>query len=274
MSTHEEHFDSHLKDRIDYPGYLQLEKVLDAQEPLSSSHDEMLFIVIHQATELWLKLTIHELNAARELIIDDQLRPTFKMLSRVSRIQAQLIQSWDALATLTPSDYLTFRDLFGPASGFQSHQYRMLEFILGNRSRAKLKVFAHRPAIHSDLSAEINRPSLYREVILMLSRQGFAIDASAADASVDRNHQRNDSILEAWRTIYADTERYWNFYELAEKLVDLEDWFRQWRFRHLTTVERVIGFKRGTGGTAGVAYLERALDIELFPELWHLRTTL
>ncbi|MCB1971287.1 MAG: tryptophan 2,3-dioxygenase [Geminicoccaceae bacterium] len=266
--------DTDLAGRLDYPGYLEIERLLDIQHPVSDSHDEMLFIIIHQASELWIKLALHELGAARQCIARDDLGPSFKMFSRFSRIQAQLIQSWDVLSTLTPSEYLAFRDKLGPASGFQSHQYRMLEFMLGNRSEKKLAVFRHRPEIHAALRAELSKRTLHDEALALLHRRGFELPARVLERDLTTTYRADDAVAAVWRAIYADTGRYWDLYELAEKLVDVEDWFRQWRFRHLTTVERIIGMKRGTGGTEGVGYLRRALDISLFPELWRLRTEL
>jgi tryptophan 2,3-dioxygenase len=259
---------------LTYGGYLALPELLACQRPVSRSHDELLFIVIHQATELWLKLMVHELRAARERIRADDLGPSFKMLARVSRIQEQLIRSWDVLSTLTPADYLTFRPLLGPASGFQSHQYRLLEYILGNRSRAKLAVFRGAPALLAELQAELATPSLYDEAVRCLARHGLAVAPAVLDRDPARPYRADATVEAAWREVYRDSRRRWELYELAEELVDLEDWSRQWRFRHLTTVERIIGFKRGTGGTSGVPYLRRALDHVLFPELWRLRTEL
>ena len=263
-----------LAGRLDYAGYLKLDRLLSCQEPLSASHDEMLFIVIHQATELWLKLALHELDAARSLIAKDELGPSFKMTARVSRIQAQLIQSWDVLSTLTPADYLVFRHLLGPASGFQSPQYRRLELLLGNRAEAKLQVFRHQPAVMAELEAELARPTLYDEVLRLLARRGYAIDPRVLGRDPRAAYRADASVAQAWRDIYRVSGERWDLYELAEELVDIEDWFRQWRFRHVTTVERIIGHKRGTGGTSGVGYLKHALDYVLFPELWQVRTEL
>jgi tryptophan 2,3-dioxygenase len=267
-------FHADLEGRLDYGGYLQLERLLACQRPLSSSHDEMLFIVIHQTTELWLKLMLHELDAARRAIAADALGPCFKMTARVSRIQAQLVQSWDVLSTLTPADYLAFRHLLGPASGFQSHQHRRLELLLGNRDARKLAVFRHQPALLSELEAERARPSLYDEAIRLLARRGFAIAPSVLARDVAGPYAADPSVLAAWAEVYRRSAELFDLYELAEELVDLEDGFRQWRFRHVTTVERIIGHKPGTGGTSGVGYLRKALDYVLFPELWALRTEL
>ena len=259
---------------MSYGDYLGLERLLACQEPRSERHDEMLFIVIHQATELWLKLALHELTAAKAHIRDDDLPPAFKMLARVSRIQAQLIQSWDVLSTLTPADYMTFRDVLGNASGFQSHQYRLIEFTLGNKNPAMLMPHRHDTEIHALLSAALEASSLYEETIMLLARRGLGIGAGQANRDWREVHQPDDSVRRAWLTVYRDTESHWDLYDLAEKLVDLEDHFQQWRFHHVSTVERVIGHKRGTGGTSGVPYLRRVLETRFFPELWDVRTEL
>lgn len=259
---------------MSYGDYLALDQVLAAQRPLSDNHNEMLFIIQHQATELWMKLVIHELKAAMERIRRDDLQPAFKMLARVSRIMGQLIQAWDVLSTLTPSEYLDFRHKLGHASGFQSYQYRTIEFLLGNKNRGMLAPHRHRPDLHDPLEAVLNAPSLYDESIRLLARRGFAIDKAALERDWSLAYAPNASVEAAWVAVYRDTTRHWDLYELAEELIDLEDFFRQWRFRHVTTVERVIGFRRGTGGTPGVAYLRRLLDVRLFPELWDLRTAL
>ena len=259
---------------MSYGDYLGLDALLSAQRPLSADHNEMLFIVQHQASELWMKLMIHELAAARERVRHDDLQPAFKMLSRVARIMAQLNQSWDVLSTLTPAEYSAFRASLGNASGFQSYQYRMVEFLLGNKSATHLRPHRHRADLHGPLERLHREPSIYDEAIRLLARRGFAI----APASVERDwtalHAFDESVLAAWVAVYRDTGKHWELYELAEKLVDLEDNFRQWRFRHATTVERVIGMKRGTGGTSGVGYLRRVVETELFPELWRARTAL
>jgi tryptophan 2,3-dioxygenase len=221
-----------------------------------------------------MKLVIHELKAAIDQVRRDELQPAFKMLARVSRIMAQLIQAWDVLSTLTPSEYLAFREKLGHSSGFQSYQYRTIEFLLGNKSAAFLAPHSHRADISAPLEAALRAPSLYDEAIRLLARRGFKIDKDRLERDWSVAYAANPSVEAAWIEVYRDTTRYWDLYELAEELVDLEDFFRQWRFRHVTTVERVIGFKRGTGGTAGVAYLRKLLDIRLFPELWDLRTAL
>lgn len=257
-----------------YGDYLKLDQLLSAQTPVTDQHDEMLFIIIHQATELWMKLMIHETAAAVEHIKKDDLQPAFKMLSRVSRIQSQLIQSWDVLSTMTPSDYLAFRDGLGQSSGFQSYQYRTLEFLLGNKRGAMLKPHAHRPDLHDPLRRIFEAPSLYDECLKLLSRRGLSIPEECLDRDWTQIRSPHPGVTDAWREIYKNTETYWDLYELGEKLVDVEDWFRQWRFRHLTTVARIIGERQGTGGTEGVGYLKKAMDIRFFPELWEVRTEL
>lgn len=259
---------------MSYGDYLRLDRLLACQKPLTARHDEVLFVIIHQATELWMKLVIHELSAAIACIKHGDLQPAFKMTARVSRIQNQLIQSWDVLSTLTPADYMTFRSALGRASGFQSYQYRTIEFLLGNKSRAMLAPHRHRPDIHRALKTALEAPSLYDEALRLLARRGFKIAAAVTERDFSQPYRPHRSVEAAWLAIYRDTECHWDLYELAEELVDLEDAFQQWRFRHVTTVERIIGGKRGTGGTAGVAYLRRALDIRFFPELWDLRTAL
>jgi len=260
--------------RMSYGDYLHLDAILGAQAPLSDAHDELLFIVQHQTSELWLRLAVHELHGARAAIAADHLQPAFKMLSRVARIFEQLNGAWDVLRTMTPSEYTQFRDQLGQSSGFQSYQYREIEFVLGNRNPAMLRPHQHRPDIHARLVAELGRPSLYDESLRLLDRSGFEIPARALMRDLAAPHHVDDDVVEQWRQVYADPARWWTQYELAEKLVDIEDYFRRWRFNHVTTVERVIGFKRGTGGTGGVSYLKRMLDTELFPDLWRVRTVL
>lgn len=259
---------------MSYGDYLSLGQLLGAQNPRSANHNEMLFIIQHQTTELWLKLGLHELREARRRVAGDDLAPGFKMLARVSRIMAQLIQAWDVLSTLTPSEYLAFRESLGKASGFQSQQYRLIEFLLGNRSKAMLAPHRHRQDLHEELEAELALPSLYDEAIRLLGRRGFALAPGATDRDWAEARQPDPSVEAAWIAVYRDPAHHWDLYELAEELVDLEDYFRQWRFRHVTTVERVIGGRRGTGGTAGVPYLRSLLEVRLFPELWDLRTRL
>ncbi len=259
---------------MSYGDYLQLDRVLGAQQPRSSDHNELLFIVQHQASELWMKLALHELLAARERVRAGDLPPAAKMLARVARIMAQLNQSWDVLATLTPAEYSAFRAALGSSSGFQSWQYRMIEFALGNKNAVMVEPHRHRPDLLAPLVALQREPSLYDEAIRLLARRGFAVAAQAIERDWSAAYAYDDSVCAAWVEVYRSTGRNWDLYELAEKLVDLEDAFRQWRFRHATTVERIIGWKRGTGGTSGVGYLKRALDAVLFPELWRARTAL
>ena len=254
---------------MSYGDYLALEGLLEGQKPLSNAHDEMLFIIQHQTSELWMRLAIHELSAAREGLGAGEVRPVFKMLTRVARIFEQLNGAWDVLRTMTPSEYTAFRDDLGKSSGFQSHQYRRIEFMLGNRNPAMLKVHEHRPALHAALTAELSEKSLYH---VALDRLGAAMGQEfGAHYRMDAPHAAQDAIRDAWARVYQAPQAHWELYELAEKLVDLEDYFRRWRFNHVTTVERIIGFKRGTGGTSGVQYLRRMLEVELFPELWQVR---
>ena len=260
--------------RMSYSDYLGLEKVLDAQVPLSTAHDEMLFIIQHQTSELWMKLAIHEIRAAIRAIRADELKAAFKMLSRVARIFEQLTGAWDVLRTMTPSEYTQFRDALGQSSGFQSWQYRAIEFLAGNRNAAMLRPHAHRPTMLQRLEEILSEPSLYDEALLLLARNGFDIGDDARRSSWRETRGENPMVLAAWKQIYLAPQEHWMLYELAEKLVDFEDYFRRWRFNHVTTVERIIGLKRGTGGTAGVSYLRRMLEVELFPELWKVRTEL
>jgi tryptophan 2,3-dioxygenase len=258
-------------DTMSYSDYLHLDAILNQQRPLSHAHDEMLFIIQHQTSELWMKLIIHELAAAREALIRSDTANMFKMLARVSRIFEQLNNAWDVLRTMTPADYTKFRAALGPSSGFQSYQYRLVEYILGNRNPNMLKPHEHIPHTQEILEAELARPSFYHEVIRLLYRTLDGSDAAAPEPQLRSPHLAVTDIQDRWRVVYLDIDKYWELYELAEKLVDLEDYFRRWRFNHVTTVERVIGFKRGTGGTSGVHYLRRMLEVELFPELWKLR---
>ncbi len=259
--------------QMSYGEYLHIDEILAQQHPLSTAHDEMLFIIQHQTSELWMKLLLHELGSARIAIAQDRLPVAFKMMARASRILEQLNNAWDVLRTMTPSDYTQFRDSLGQSSGFQSLQYRMIEFALGNRNMAMLKPHAHLPDAAKMLETEMKTPSLYTEVLRYAVRQGFELPEKLLAVQTSP-HQAAAEITALWQGIYADTGRYWTLYELAEKLVDMEDYFRRWRFNHLTTVQRIIGFKRGTGGTSGVSYLQRMLDVELFPELWNVRTVL
>ncbi|MEZ5778406.1 MAG: tryptophan 2,3-dioxygenase [Paracoccaceae bacterium] len=260
--------------RMSYGDYLRLDAILTAQHPISAAHDEMLFIVQHQTSELWMRLMLHELSAARAAIAADDLQPAFKMLARVARIMEQLNSAWDVLRTMTPSEYTHFRDSLGQSSGFQSWQYRLIEYAAGNRNAAMLRPHAHRPDILAKLEAELARPSLYDEALRAAHRAGLPVPEEVLARDVGEPWTANDGVEAAWRKVYADPEAHWVLYDLAEKLVDFEDYFRRWRFNHVTTVERIIGLKRGTGGTGGVSYLRRMLEVELFPELWRLRTTL
>ena len=263
-----------LDQSMSYGQYLQLDKVLSAQKPLSGQHDEMLFIVIHQASELWMKLCLHELAATRAQIRADDLEPAFKMLSRVARAQAQLIQSWDVLGTMTPADYMRFRDSLGQSSGFQSWQYRLLEFMLGNKDSRLIEVHASDPPVHAMLARELATPSLYDEALRLLKRRGFDIPPERVERDWTQAYEAHPAVEAAWLAIYRDSNAHWDLYELAEKLEDLEYRLQQWRFAHLKTVERIIGFKRGTGGSAGVGYLEHVLKRGFFPELISLRTSI
>lgn len=255
---------------MSYTDYLSLDPILGAQNLQSDAHDEMLFIIQHQTSELWMRLCLHELSTARSALERGSYAPAFKMLTRVARIFEQLNNAWDVLRTMTPSEYTQFRDDLGTSSGFQSHQYRLIEFILGNRNRAMLKVHEHRPDLHRMLEQELHCSSLYHVALRNLATTlGISFDDSLF--LMDQPHTHNDSVMDAWLTVYRDPEAHWALYELAEKLVDLEDYFRRWRFNHVTTVERIIGFKRGTGGTSGVQYLRKMLEVELFPELWNVR---
>jgi tryptophan 2,3-dioxygenase len=259
---------------MSYGDYLALDTLLGAQHPLSPDHNEMLFIIQHQTSELWMKLMLHELAAARAQIHADHLPPAFKMLARVSRIMAQLVHGWDVLATLTPSEYSAIRPYLAHSSGFQSHQYRLIEFMLGNKQESMMRPHRHKPETHALLEAELSAPSLYDAALMLLARRGCEIPPTLTARDWAQPREYDAAVEAAWLAIYQQPDAHWDLYELAEELVDLEDSFRQWRFRHLTTVERVIGFKRGTGGTAGTSYLKQVMDIQLFPELWRVRTSL
>jgi tryptophan 2,3-dioxygenase len=261
-------------DHMSYSDYLGLDKILNAQQPLSTAHDEMLFIVQHQTSELWMKLAIHELGATCRLIAADDLQPAFKTLSRVSRILEQLNSAWDVLRTMTPSEYTQFREALGKSSGFQSYQYRLIEFMAGNKNAAMMRSHAHDKPVLARLETALQSPSIYDLTIQVLHRRGLHIDQAVIGRDVSVAHAADDSVRAAWLSVYRDPRQFWELYELAEKLVDFEDYFRRWRFNHVTTVERVIGFKRGTGGTSGVSYLRSMLDVVLFPELWQVRTEL
>ncbi len=272
--VHEERAQLDFSRDMSYGDYLQLDAILNAQKPLSPNHNEMLFIVQHQTSELWMKLMLHELRSAIDHVARDDLPPAFKMLARVSKIMEQLVHAWDVLATMTPPEYSAIRPYLAQSSGFQSYQYRCIEFSLGNKNAAMLKPHAHRPELLAQVQAAYEAPSLYDEALRLLARRGIPVPASHTDRDWTQPYAESDAVEEAWLTVYRDTQRYWDLYQLGEKLTDLEDAFRLWRFRHVTTVERVIGFKRGTGGTGGVSYLRRMLDVVLFPEIWKLRTSL
>jgi tryptophan 2,3-dioxygenase len=259
---------------MSYGDYLCLEQVLGAQHPLSPAHDEMLFIVQHQTSELWMKLMLHELRAAIAAVAADQLPEAFKMLARVSKIMEQLVHAWDVLATMTPPEYSQVRPYLGPSSGFQSWQYRCIEFALGNKNALMLKPHAHAPARLAEVEAAFRAPSLYDEALRVLARRGIAVPASHLQRDWSQPYVADAGVEAAWLAVYRAPKEHWDLYQLGEELTDLEDAFRLWRFRHVTTVERVIGFKRGTGGTGGVSYLRKMLDVVLFPEIWTLRTSL
>ncbi len=259
---------------MSYGDYLALDTILSAQHPLSPNHNEMLFIVIHQVNELWLKLALHELGAAREQVKADTLSPAFKMTARASKILEQLVNAWGVLATMTPSEYSLFRPYLGNSSGFQSYQYRRLEFVMGNKNEVMMKPHQHRPELYAVLDKELRTPSIYDEALRLMARRGFDLAPEVVERDWTRSYLPHDTVERAWLEVYRDTEKYWDLYELAEELLDLEDLFRQWRFRHLTTVERIIGYKQGTGGTPGVPYLRNMIDVQLFPELWKVRTSL
>ena len=259
---------------MSYGDYLQLDAILGAQKPLSPAHDEMLFIIQHQTSELWMKLMLHELRAAIANVAKDELGAAFKMLARVSKIMEQLVHAWDVLATMTPPEYSAIRPYLANSSGFQSAQYRCIEFALGNKNAAMLKPHAHRPDLLAQVQAAFEAPSLYDEALRLLARRGLAVPASHTQRDWTQGYVESDAVEQAWLIVYRDPKKYWDLYQLGEELTDLEDTFRLWRFRHVTTVERVIGFKRGTGGTGGVSYLRKMLDVVLFPEIWKLRTDL
>ena len=259
---------------MSYADYLHLDELLNAQHPLSPDHNEMLFIVQHQTSELWMKLMLHELSAAIECIARDELPPAFKMLARVSRIMEQLVHAWDVLATMTPPEYSAIRPYLARSSGFQSAQYRCIEFMLGNKNAAMLQPHAHRPDILARVEAAWRAPSLYDESLRLLARRGLPVPASHLERDWTEPYAASDEVEQAWLVVYRAPRQHWDLYQLGEELTDLEDAFRLWRFRHVTTVERIIGFKRGTGGTSGVGYLRQMLDVVLFPEIWKLRTDL
>ena len=259
---------------MSYGDYLQLDAILHAQAPRSPDHNEMLFIIQHQTSELWMKLMLHELGAAIRCVAEDDLPRAFKMLARVSKIMEQLVHAWDVLATMTPPEYSAIRPYLGQSSGFQSYQYRCIEFALGNKNAAMLQPHQHRADLLAQVQQFFDAPSLYDEALRLLARRGLPVPASHTERTWSQAYVTSDEVEKAWLQVYRDPKRYWDLYQLGEELTDLEDAFRLWRFRHVTTVERVIGFKRGTGGTGGVSYLRRMLDVVLFPEIWKLRTDL
>lgn len=272
--VHEERAQLDFSKSMSYGDYLQLDAILTAQKPLSPAHDEMLFIVQHQTSELWMKLMLHELRAAIAHIARDELPPAFKMLARVSKIMEQLVHAWDVLATMTPPEYSAMRPYLGQSSGFQSYQYRCIEFSMGNKNRAMLKPHEHRADLLEMVQAAYEAPSLYDEALRLMARRGIEVPASHTERDWTQPYAESEAVEQAWLTVYRNPEQHWDLYQLGEELTDLEDAFRLWRFRHVTTVERVIGFKRGTGGTGGVSYLRKMLDVVLFPEIWRLRTNL
>ncbi len=262
----------HWDQDISYGQYLDLDAVLQCQNPRSDKHDEMLFIVIHQVSELWMKLCLHEAHGAANSILAGNLSTAFKMLTRVARIQEQLIKAWEVLVTMTPADYASFRDDLGQSSGFQSYQYRELEFLLGNKNADMINAHKNNPEQFNYLTQVLNKPSLYDVCLQLLASRGFDIPSDVVERDWSTPYEHNDEVEAAWASIYQDTQTHWDLYELAEKLVDLEFNFQRWRFNHMKTVERIIGYKKGTGGTGGVSYLSKALDLKFFPELWSVRT--
>jgi tryptophan 2,3-dioxygenase len=265
-----------LSDTLSYGDYLKLDQVLSAQAPLSRPphHDEMLFIIQHQTSELWMKLMIHELTAVLADVRADRIEASFKKLARVGQIQRMLFEQWSVLETLTPSEYLEFRNSLGKSSGFQSYQYRMIEFLLGNKDENMLRPHEHRPELHAELKRVLHQPSLYEEFLKFLARSGHDVPADVLERDWSKPRERDERIVQVFKRIYENTERFWNEYEMAEKLIDVEQRFQLWRFRHMMTVQRVIGFKKGTGGSSGVGFLKKALDQTFFPELWDVRTCL
>lgn len=270
LSDERIHWD--LRETMSYADYLHLPELLTCQRPLTDRHDEMLFITIHQSSELWMKLCLHEITGAIASIRGNELGAAFKMLSRVARIQANLIQSWEILSTMTPFDYAGFRESLGKSSGFQSFQYRMLEYRLGNKTAEMARVFDSHPEIAAQVKAALEEPSIYDESLALLARRGFPIPDDILKRDFSKPYHADPRVTEAWRLVYRDVETHWDLYELAEKLVDLEYRFHLWRFSHMKTVERIIGHKSGTGGSSGVPYLKKALDLTFYPELWAVRT--
>lgn len=273
-NNNDDHEAIHWDQDISYGQYLDLEPLLACQNPLSKEHDELLFIVIHQVSELWIKLCLHEAHGAAAYIQQDNLSPAFKMLSRVSRIQEQLIKAWEVLVTMTPADYASFRDSLGQSSGFQSYQYREIEFLLGNKNAKLIEAHRSSPRHYQKLQKALNAPSLYDIALQLLARRGFAIPQEKIERDWSIPYTASSEVEAAWSAIYYNSQKHWDLYELAEKLVDIEFNFQRWRFNHMKTVERIIGYRRGTGGTAGVNYLVKALDLQFFPELWSVRTSI
>lgn len=262
------------KQDVSYGDYLELDQVLNAQNLRSGAHDEMMFIIIHQASELWMKLCIHEMSSAMDCLKNDQIGPAMKMVARIARIQEQLIHSWNILSTMTPKDYMSFRDSLGQSSGFQSYQYRILEFSLGNKNAAMVKAHAEHPDRFEAVNNALLAPSLYDLTLQLLKRRGFDVPESHVERDWSKPYEVSEEVEAIWSDIYKNGDKYWDLYEWAEKLVDLEHRFQTWRFSHMKTVERIIGYRRGTGGTAGVHYLKKALDLRFFPELWNVRTAI
>jgi tryptophan 2,3-dioxygenase len=265
-----------LSGRMTYSGYLDLDRLLSAQHVRSDPphHDELLFIIQHQTTELWFKLVIHELRAAMASIRADDLEPCFKILARVKHIQSQLVDQWSVLSTLTPTEYVQFRHVLGSGSGFQSVQYRIVEFMLGNKSRDMLRVHQHDEAALAELTVALEEPSIYDEFLRYLARRGMDVPRDVLERDVAEPHERHDGVVEVFRRIYADPEEHWDAYEMCEKLIDIDEQFSLWRFRHMKVVARVIGYKRGTGGSSGVPFLRQMIEHVFFPELWDVRTEL
>lgn len=259
---------------LSYGEYLKLAALLSAQQPLTHEHDEMMFIIVHQTSELWMRLVLHELNAALECVRRDDLGPSFKMLARISQVQEQLISTWSVLSTMTPFEYSAFRNALGRSSGFQSVQYRLLEFTLGNKNAEMVRVHRRDPAAQEALQRALESPSLYDEVLRLLSRRGYGVPEDYLSRDFSQPYRASKQVAGAWLGVYHNAEKDWDLYELAESLVDLDHKFQLWRFHHLKTVERIIGYKAGTGGTSGVAYLAKALELRLFPELWQIRTSM
>ncbi len=272
LSDEDVHWD--LGGSLSYAEYLRLDLLLEAQKPLSGAHDEMLFIIVHQASELWMRLMLHELSSVIQCVRRDQLDPSFKLLERIGRVQAQLLTVWDVLSTMTPSDYSAFRNALGRSSGFQSAQYRLLEFTLGNKHAAMIEVHRHDEPAYAALARALAAPSLYDEVLRLLSQRGYGVPAELLVRDFTQPYEPSKQVTAAWLGVYHNAEQDWDLYELAERLVELDHRFQVWRFQHMKTVERIIGYKPGTGGTAGVSYLAKALRLRFFPELWEVRTSM